>query len=710
MNKCVLCEKPSQARDIANILGARQRAEGYIEGNGYIVTWCLGHLLELAPPESYESNLKPWRLEVLPVNPEQWQLVPNKKTSKQLNVIKGILKTINHVIIATDADREGDLIGREVLDYFKYDGVIERLWLSALDDQSIRHAFEAIKPDSFSRNLYYSGLGRQRADWLVGMNMTMATTAKFSQGQGVLSVGRVQSPTLKLIVNRDLSVENFKPKDYFDLMITVTNHDKSFKAKWVVPEKNADEHGRCLNFGDAEVALLKVKDSIVKVIKYVEQEKSQKPPVGLSLSTLQKLCSSKHGFTAKETLQLAQTLYETYKATTYPRTDCQYLPSSQFDDAKNIFEILAKKSDDYASLVQMGDLSLTSPIWNDKKITAHHAIIPTLNSNVSVHDMSEKEREVYDLICRYYIAQFLGDYQYFQKDVELIYSKEHFKVNSQIPVYLGWKLALKQAKDEEYGVDVKETQDIPTLKINDKLKCIDAEIETKKTKPPARFTEGSLITAMKNIAKYLDDPAVKKILKESAGIGTEATRANIIETLLGRGYIERKKKQLISTLKGRELVALLPNIVTDPALTATWESQLDDVAQGKQELSTFVGTQATVLIQMLEAITSHKQNTISNVDSEFQCLKCQNPLIRRKGKFGYFWGCSNYPTCKENYKDVSGKPFLDKNKYPCTQCGKGYLQLRSSKKGKFWGCSNFPDCKMVLNDKQGRPENYKEKS
>lgn len=705
MSICVLCEKPSQARDIANVLGARQREEGFIEGNGYVVTWCLGHLLELAPPESYQANIKPWRLEALPVMPTQWQLLPNKQTTKQLTAIKKILKKIQHVIIATDADREGDVIGREVLDYVNYNGTIERLWLGALDDESIRKAFKELKPDSFSRDLYYSGLARQRADWLIGMNMTMATTSQFSKGSGVLSVGRVQSPTLKLIVDRDNDIENFKPKDFFDLTITVIKEEKSFQAKWVVPEELADEEGRCLRYGDADVALINVKGNLLQVIKYEENKKEQKTPLGLSLSTLQKLCSSKFGFTAKETLQIAQALYETHKATTYPRTDCQYLPLSQLSDSEAIFKILSQQSDDYLKLVEASDLSIKSKIWNDKKITAHHAIIPTLNNKVSIESMSDKEKKVYDLVCRYYLAQFLGNYEYFHKEVELSHVKDIFKASSHTPVYLGWKLALQPTKEETEG-EPESVQDIPFLKIHDELKCIDAEVETKKTKPPARFTEGSLITAMKNIAKYLEDDKAKKILKESAGIGTEATRANIIETLLNRNYIERNKKQLISTLRGRELVTLLPDVVVDPMLTANWEAKLDEIAQGQESLDDFMNAQSNLLGKMLEAIQYHKTTSLSSDDSGYHCPACKNSLIRRKGKFGYFWGCSDYPTCKENYKDIKGKPFLDKKKYSCPECQEGYLQSRSGKKGKFWGCSNYPNCKKIVNDTRGKPEGF----
>ncbi len=708
MSICVLCEKPSQARDIANVLGARQRQEGFIEGNGYLVTWCLGHLLELAPPEHYQPNLQPWRLEVLPVIPQAWAVLPNKKTSQQLTVIKKLLKQVNHVIIATDADREGDVIGREVLDFCHYQGKIERLWLSALDDQSIKQALKDIKPNSFSINLYQAGLGRQRADWLVGMTCTMAATVQFSKGNGVLSVGRVQSPTLKLIVDRDFVIENFKSQDYYDLLITVTHPMGNFQAKWQVPETLADEEGHCRHRNHVEAVLLTVKDKPVQVINYSEQEKTQKPPLGLSLSVLQKLCSSKFGFTAKKTLEIAQSLYETHKATTYPRTDCQYLPSSQFSDVSTIFKHLSNKNKEYVDLIAKCNVSFTSPIWNDKKITAHHAIIPTLNDSVVISKLSDDEKKLYDLVCRTYIAQFLGDYYYLQKEVELSVESEHFKAGSHTSKSVGWKLALTNADDDEQLESLGDIT-IPTLAIDESLLCQDAIIQGKQTKPLSRFTEGTLITAMKNIASVIDDVALKKILRESAGIGTEATRANIIETLIHREYIERKGKQLISTTKGRELIRLLPSHVTNPALTANWESKLDEIAQGKYALEDFMTAQVDLLREMLHEITAQSSSVTASKTSEYHCTKCKSALFRRNGKFGYFWGCSGYPECKEVYKDNKGKPILNNEQYACHNCKEGFLQLRSSKKGKFWGCSTYPACQTIVNDKRGKPEAWRKK-
>ena len=716
MNICVICEKPSQGRDIARILGAVKSQEGYLEGNGYCVTWCIGHLLMLAPPEEYRSDIKPWRLDALPVIPEVWKYHPNPKTSKQLSVIKRLLKTTEHVWIATDADREGDVIGREVLDYFNYRGKIERLWLSALDDASIKKAIADIKPDSFSRSLYQAGLGRSMSDWLIGLNLSMATTVKFSQGSGLLSVGRVQSPTLKLVVDRDQKIENFKSQEYYDIQIQVQASTRvSFSAKWQAPDDITDENHHCLKKEAAQKVLDNLEHSVNKeliVDSYVEEEKVHTSPLGLSLSQLQKLCSSQFSFSAKKTLEVTQSLYETHKATTYPRTDCVYLPESQFSEAKIIISLILSKniSNEYA--VDNIDFSKKSAIWNDKKITAHHAIIPTVNNRVDITKMNEDEKKVYDLICRYYLAQFIEDYLYLVKEITSKFQDHYFKAKSHITKKIGWKILFK--KDSENEEHVTETldetafyQDIPTLKKSSICYYQSGNIQIKSTKPLTRFTEGTLITAMKNIAQYLEDPEAKKILKETAGIGTEATRANIIETLLKREYLERKGKQLLSTQKGRKLIEILPEVVTNPLLTAEWESYLDDIVQNKATLAAFMHEQVTLLNDILKSYDQKTSIVIQDSCPHEKCSQCNKPLSRRKGKFGFFWGCTGYPDCKEIYKDIKGKPYFETNEYSCSECQTGYLQPRSGKKGKFWGCSNYPTCKAIISDKRGQPENWR---
>ena len=600
--KLFICEKPSQARDIANAMNdVFTRQESFLESNDKVITWCFGHLLELAPPDDYEANLKPWRIAVLPVIPKQWVLKPQEKSKKQLTAIGRLLKKAKTVVIATDADREGDVIGREVLDYFNYKGDVHRLWLSALDEASIQKALKDIKPGHATENLYQAGLARQRADWLVGMNLTMATSSLYGKpGQGVLSVGRVQTPTLKLIVERDKQIEAFKPMDFFTLKIECANGDnETFWLNWDIPEDLTDADGRCINNQFITTVAAAVNQKAGLITCFEEQHKKQQAPLCLSLSALQKIASSQYGFGAKEVLDIAQSLYEKHKATTYPRTDCDYLPESQFNEAPKVLNALKTIDETLVPLINQCDFKIKSRVWNDKKITAHHGIIPTLNIQVALHSMTDKERKLYDLIRRHYIAQFLMDYEYLHRRASCTIDTHIFSNGLNIPVKSGWKEAIGFVEEED---DHEINGSLPKLKVGDGIVCINSQTEAKKTKPPARFTEGTLISAMKSIAKYVDDVNLKRVLKETAGIGTEATRANIIETLLSREFLCKKGKQLISTEKGRRLIELLPNSITSAATTALWEQQLESIAEGTAQLNDFLDDQIDALQGMIEQL------------------------------------------------------------------------------------------------------------
>ena len=669
MSILYICEKPSQARDIARALGVASRQDGYIEGKGIIVTWCLGHLLELAPPDDYCKNLKPWRMEVLPVIPKEWHMIPQKRTKAQFNIIKKLLKSAAEVVIATDADREGDVIGREVIEFCGYSGKVKRLWLSALDDASIKKALSNIQPGDKTFPLYQAGLGRQRADWLIGMNMTMATSHLFGRpGQGVLSVGRVQTPTLGLIVNRDREIEDFKPKDYFELRVEFSSNKGRFWAKWQPNEECSDDAGRCLKLEHANVVAELIEGKQGNISSFEDKKKKTPPPTAFSLSSLQKLCSSKYGYRAKQTLQIAQSLYEKHKATTYPRTDSGYLPTEQLSEVSGVLSAIVRVDNSMAKLVDLCDKTLVSPTWNDKKVTAHHGIIPTMNQGVSLKSMSDEELKVYDLIRRYYMAQFLGDYHYTSRKLSVLCVEEAFNASCNIPSQLGWKQAIGSSQEEIEGDETQENVLLPCLTKGDGVTHASHSVESKQTKPPSRFTEGSLITAMKNVAKYIDDPALKRTLRETSGIGTEATRADIIEKLITREFIDRKKKQLISTERGRALIDIVPDKIKNPGTTAVWEQTLDDIASREASLSDFLLDQEDILDFMLEDIADKREAQGNSVHNKFikgdthPCPLCQAPMLRRKGKKGFWWGCTAYPECKETCRDNKGRPSINHSK------------------------------------------------
>ncbi len=709
--KVFICEKPSQARDIAHVLGANRKKDGYIEGQETIVTWCLGHLLETAKPEHYCKNIKPWRIDILPIIPQKWHMEPTLKVKKQLGVVSTLIKNTNHIVIATDADREGELIAREIISYCQYKGHIERLWLSALDDASIKKALEKIKPGKETETLYYAGLGRQRADWIVGMNMTMATSSLYGKyGEGVLSVGRVQTPTLQLIVTRDRAIENFKPQDYYELFAFFKDEDdRGLWLKWLVPKKmQDDEAGRCLKKESVDSVVKKINQRPAEVSSFVKKKKKQSPPVPFSLSTLQKKASALYGFSAKKTLSIAQELYEKYKATTYPRTDSGYLPESQFSEAREILNALVQCDPSLAPLVDECDTTFKSPAWNDKKVTAHHGIIPTTHK-VNFASMPEDISRIYKLIRTVYIAQFLGDYVYKFSKLTVTCEKEKFTATGNIPLEPGWKKALsKDAWGSEAKGKEETTQDLPDWSDKQVLFEEKEKITTKKTKPLPYYTEGTLIGAMESIGKYVEDPKLKKILKETSGIGTQATRASIIEILLKREFITREKKLLKSTEKGRSLVDLLPMVVKDPATTALWEQNLEDVVEGKLSLETFLENQNKNLEVMIDAIAkscgTRRQPEQANPENQIihPCPTCDKPMNRRRarGNQRFFWGCSAYPECKVTLPDYNGKPGAPRAKpivtdVKCVRCNNGVLIERSGQYGKFYGCSKFPECKFI---------------
>jgi DNA topoisomerase-3 len=599
-----LCEKPSQARDIAQVLGAHRKSDGYLVADGIAVTWCFGHLFESAPPESYAPELKRWTVETLPIVPATWKLELKREAAKQFRAIKALVKQASEVVIATDADREGETIGREVLDACGWRGTTYRLWLSALDDKSIRKALAQLLPGAKSAPLYTAGQGRARADWLVGMNLTRLYTllARGSGFDGVLSVGRVQTPTLRLVVDRDREIERFVPKNYWDVVAKVQKISlpQPFAMRWRPPSAVSDTEGRCTNEPAARTVAQSLPRAQGRVDLAETERKREPPPLPYHLSTLQQDCSRRFGLTATQTLEAAQRLYETWKATTYPRTDCQYLPADQFADAAAVLAAMRQSdpSADIQALIRNANPALRSRAWNDAKITAHHAIVPTA-SKARVSEMTESDRQVYDLIRRRYLAQFYPIHEYDETRIEARFGAERFAATGRRLVVTGWKAVFVESA--ETGSDAEIEPALPALVLGDALVCLTAEVQAKKTQAPAHYTEGTLIQAMKSVAKLVTDPRLKQILHDTSGIGTEATRASIIETLVQRQYVERqgRKKLLVSTPKGRILIDTLPDAVKDPAMTALWEQALEEIAAGKAPLEPFMERQIAWLRQIV---------------------------------------------------------------------------------------------------------------
>ena len=680
-----IAEKPSLGRAIAQCLPASGQPVGrpatHITAGDDVVTWCFGHLLEMAEPESYGEEYKKWSFDNLPIIPVEWKLEPRQEVAAQIKAIRTLLKECSEVVHAGDPDREGQLLVDELLDYLGNRKPVRRIWLSALDETSVRRALAGLRDNRDYARLKTAAELRQRGDWLVGMNLTRAYTlaGRRQGGDAVLSVGRVQTPTLALVVGRCLAIEGFAPKDFFTVAAVFSipspgHADRStktnpFSATWKPNEGiPADEEGRVLDRRHADAVRNKVEGRPALVAHFEAKEREQAPPLPFSLSALQQAANKQHGLGAQAVLDVAQELYEA-RLTTYPRTDCAHLPESQWHEAR---QVLAGLPAEYAALARQADASLRSQAFNDKKITAHHAIVPT---GQRPGQLTEPQRLVYDLIVRAYLAQFFPPYRFRDTRIIMDVAGETFEASGATPLQSGWKAvyAVQDDEEEDSRQTVQQTgqtdaggkgNPLPALKTGDAGICGQAETIAKKTTPPSHYTEGTLIAAMTRIHQIVEDPELKKRLKETAGIGTEATRAGIIETLKKRRFIVEKGKKLVDTPTGRALIQALPEPVKSPGLTGLFEQLLKGVEEGTVSPDRFLEQQIAFVRRYVTHAAEIRTASLAPTAADAQATACpacgQGGLRRIKGKNGFFWGCTRYAEgCKATYPDRKGKPALE---------------------------------------------------
>ena len=651
--KLFLCEKPSQGNDIAKVLGATKRGEGCLSTpDGQLtVTWGIGHLVEQLNPEEYDPAFKKWAFETLPIIPGKWGLSPKKETKKQFNVVMKLIKQAKLVVIATDIDREGETIARELLDLAGFRGQIKRLWLSALDEASIRKALASLKNNEETLPLYYAGLARSRADWLIGMNFsrlyTLLAQQKGYQGKP-LSVGRVQSPTLSLVVNRDREIKNFIPKQHFTLQVMLSDGKQHFATQYVIPEQYCDPDGLCLSVQVIQAANRQIRQLGQAKVESVETKRErQHAPLCFALSDLQSEANRLYGLGAQRVLDIAQSLYETHKATTYPRTDCGYLPESQLAETSRVIQYVLQSDQRLQPISAVLNLNQKSRVWNDKKITAHHGIIPTM-VKVDISKMSDEEMKLYDLIRRRYLAQFLPISETDKTQIILKCGQHILSARGNVLVTPGWKILFGKSLDE----DDDTPEALPTLKQGQICQISDSEIKTLQTSPPNHFTEGTLLTAMKNAARFVTDERLKQRLRETEGLGTEATRAGTIQGLIDKGFLQKKGKSLLATEAAMMLMDSLPTMLKDPGLTALWEQALNQIAERTLSLEVFMQKQET-FVRHLMAECLKQGMSLGNIEIR-KCPQCGAPMTKRNGKNGQFWGCSAYPTC-QYIENIIGK-------------------------------------------------------
>lgn len=700
----IIAEKPDMARAFADFLFKSdevvKKDKHSITCNDTIITWAYGHILEMAEPEDYDDKFKTWR--TYPIFPNPWKLKISGNTSAQFKAIRELLKNAREVIHGGDPDREGQLLVDEILHFCKYTGPVKRLLANAKDNDSLRRAFNNLEDNAKYRSLYEGGLARQRADWLVGMNLSRAysTNARKFGYNETFKIGRVKTPTLALIVRRELEIENFKPITHYTLDVTCTTKGKTFKAKHNNKEY-VDTNGYILDQDIINTVMTAVSTSSMMVKNIENKSVTNFAPLPYSLDTLQVDANKRFGYSPKEVLETIQKLYEN-AFISYPRSDCNYIPTAQLEDATDILKHVAKIVD-----TSRCSLDIQSKAFNDKKITAHHAIIPTKVAPVALKD--DKEKNLYHLIATRYAIQFMAPETALSTSVHLQAGNETFTATGKTVIDAGWKSIYQEDSEEK-------EQTLPQLDVDEMVEA-SYGIKENITKPPKRFTEGTLIKAMANIYQFVSkDNPIREKLKEVKGIGTPATRDTIIADLLktksGKNeitpFVEKKGKELVPTAWGKQFISIIDDSLTLPDLTAEMEYAISEIVDGSKTLTEYMAY-ITGLVEKNILQAEHVAYPIpvtknAKQDSHVKCPICnEGILLKRTAKATKktFYVCAN--DCKspltgktQFYKDSNGPVIAH-----CPSCNTLLIE-RIGKYGAFWACPNH-ECGKTFKDKDGRP-------
>ncbi len=683
----ILAEKPSVGRDLAKVLKCNVNKGSYIEGNKYIVTWAMGHLIGLMDPEGYDNKYKEWKMETLPMLPKHMKLTVLKKTGKQYNEVKKQLlrNDVNEIIIATDAGREGELVARWIIEKAGVKKPLKRLWISSQTNKAILDGFKNLKDAKEYENLYKAAVCRAEADWLVGLNVTRALTCKHN---AQLSAGRVQSPTLAMIVQREEEIRNFKPVDYWCLNAKTDR----FMLNWV------NEKGNNSTFKEeiADSIVNKCKGQNGEVLEVKKTTKKKYSPALYDLTELQRDANKIWGYSAKQTLNLMQRLYENHKVLTYPRTDSRYVTS---DIVATIPERLKAVSfGEYRVAAQQilnTGVKANKNYVDNSKVSDHHAIIPTEEKG-SLANLSSDEKHIYDLVVKRFLSVLLPAYEYEQTTVTVNIGKETFSAKGNITKSKGWKMLYDNLNDDE------DSQELPHLNKGDNIIIKSVNKVKKQTTPPARFNEATLLSAMESPQKYINiEKDAAKTLNETGGLGTVATRADIIEKLFNSFVIEKKGKDIYPTSKGKQLIELVPKDLKSPLLTAKWESQLDQIAKGKRDNLSFIKEMKNYSVALVEDVKCGSSKFTHDNLTGKKCPECGKYMLEVKTKNGVMNVCQDR-SCghRESVSRTTNAR--------CPECKKR-LELRGHGDGKIYVCPgtncNFREKASVFEkrfDKKGK--------
>jgi DNA topoisomerase III len=646
MKSLILAEKPSVARELARVLGCKQQSKSYIEGSQYIVTWALGHLVELKMPEQYDTKYRTWNLEDLPIIPERMGLNVMKQTNHQFRAIEGLVKRndIKEVIIATDAGREGELVARWILEKIKSRKPIKRLWISSYTDKAIKDGFKNLKPGQQFENLYQSAICRAEADWLIGLNVTRALTTKFKDP---LSAGRVQTPTLSLILERESEIQKFVPKEFWTIKVPIG----SSVAEW-------ENNGEKRIFVQEEVSQIKQRlekaEAIVETVKTTPKKEAQ--PLPYDLTELQRDCNKRFGFSAKKTSTVLQRLYEQYKLVTYPRTDSKYLTTDMESTMLERLQALSAgyKEETAIPIKNRGKVA-TRKVFNNEKVTDHHAIIPT-EERLRLDTLDTDERKVYDLITRRFLALFYPEYEFETTQVTIKAGQDHLVLRDTLVTNLGFKKVLTKE-----GAPTKENRNTNLLK-GKKIQLGSIEVTRGLTEPPSRFTEADLLGRM-----------------EKFGLGTPATRADLIERIIETEVVERQNGKLFPTAKGKQLFELVNEELKSPDLTAKWEQQLELISKGKASPKEFLQNIRRLTEKLVSEVKGSNKSYRAHNLTGSKCPDCGEFLKERNTKEGKVLVCSNHECSYRRRKD----PKLSNRR--CPQCRKK-MEIHDGKAGAYFQC------------------------
>lgn len=701
------------ALDITKALGQFQKQRGFYVVGTDIVTHAIGHLLGQAEPEAYGEQYGKtvaWTFDNLPIIPQAWKLFAYPKVRAQLDVILNLLEKADSVVHCGDAAREGQLIVDEILRYAKYKGPVQRLWLHSMTRDGIRTSMKQMKDNQAYLNLYRGAVSRSRADWLTGMNLTRAFSIPWraAGNQGAIHIGRVKTPTLGFVVERERAIIGFKPHDYYTLEIEVkTTKGEVFWAHWIVQKEAPylDQSGHIIDREILQMVADWVSDEEAKIESCKTEEKSSPPPLPMTLGDLQKAANVKLGLTPAQTLEIAQRLYEEYKLISYPRTDYNFLPEEEFPLSETWITASKENFGEHWPFEGVPDFKLKSRAWNSSKIGDHYGLRPTEVIGIPIIGLTKMEQAVYTLVVRNFLAQFYPHYRYDVTIVEVLVEGESFEARGQIERDPGWRVLFRGETSEQDN-----HPPLPPVSAGDTGSVSNVRLQTKTTSPPIRYTGATLLDAMEKAHLHISDETLKETLK-GAGIGTPATRSNIIEELVDSDYLQTDRKVYRPTKKALQLYDAVPNSLRKPDSTALIEDALKRIEDGEMDPVKFLESHVAQVKNMIEEAKKAQYKLYSKNQAP-NCPKCGAIMAKREDKGKLVWMCTTYPVCKGKSK-FEDKPNGDKkaakgdpNAPPCPKCG-GAMRQRTGANGAFWGCVNYPECKGTQNIRsaENKPEN-----